>query len=311
MTLPEDVITLEQVSKTIGERQIVNDVSFSVKSGDIFGFLGPNGAGKTTSIRIMLGLLGPTSGRATLLGQDPRDGRARQKVGFVLEIDGLYDNISARDNLAFYSRIYGLDRQEERIEAALEVAGLVDRGDDKVGTYSKGMRQRLALGRALLQDPEVVILDEPTAGVDPTGQVEMRDVLLRLAQEGHNTVFLSSHNLDEVQRICNRIALIHRGKIRLFGALRELEGKMGHAEVLVEAASPFPSEVLAELRDRLGAEVEIVNERAIAVTATASIDVPDMVAWLVSTGIGIEQVKRQAATLEDLYLSIVNEAETR
>ncbi len=210
--MADDVISLEHVNKELGGRQILKDVTLSVKQGDIFGYLGPNGAGKTTTIRIILGLMQATSGKVSVLGQDVQDDKTRRKIGFVLEADGLYDNMTAFDNLVYYARLYDVAQPAQRIDAALKLVGLADRAGDKVSAYSKGMRQRLALARAMAPDPELLVLDEPTAGVDPTGQIEIRQLMLDLIHKQGKTILLSSHNLDEVQRICNRIALIHKGK---------------------------------------------------------------------------------------------------
>jgi len=216
-------IALDNVSKSLGGRPILKNTSFAVEQGDVFGYLGPNGAGKTTTIRVMLGLFPPGSGRALILGKNAGSDAARHRVGFVLEADGLYENMTAYQNLDYYSQIYGLssDARGRRIDELLEIAGLSDRARDKISSYSKGMRQRLALARSMLHEPDLLILDEPTAGLDPTGQIEVRQTILDLAERG-KTVFLSSHNLDEVQRICNRIALIDRGEIKLCSRIDEV-----------------------------------------------------------------------------------------
>ncbi|UCG83160.1 MAG: ABC transporter ATP-binding protein [Dehalococcoidia bacterium] len=178
-----EAIRLEAVSKQLGGREILRGVNFEVKHGDIFGYLGPNGAGKTTTIRILLGLLVPTSGRATILGENVSRDEARREVGFVLESDGLYENKTAEENLGYYARIYGATEHGDRIDMMLSLVGLRDRAKDKVGAYSKGMRQRLALARAMIHDPELLVLDEPAAGVDPSGQIEVREAILDMANK--------------------------------------------------------------------------------------------------------------------------------
>ena len=248
----DEIINFEHVFKSIGQREILRDVNLAVKRGDIFGFLGPNGAGKTTSIRIALGLLHPTSGKAMVFGQDPEDRITRRRIGFVLDIDGLYNDMTAYDNLDYYARLYRISDASEKIREKVKLAGLTDRINDKVGSYSKGMRQRLALARTLLHDPELLVMDEPTAGVDPTGQIEMRQMLLEMAHQQGRTIFFSSHNLDEVQRICNRIALIDRGEMRLSGDLAEIEHGMSHGEVIIETTEPVPAELIAELKNLPG-----------------------------------------------------------
>jgi len=190
-----DIISLEHVNKAIGKRQILQDVTLSVHQGDIFGYLGPNGAGKTTTIRIILGLLSATSGKVSLLGQDVQVDKVRKKIGFVLEADGLYDNLTAYENLLYYANLYDIPQPAQIVDKVLKQVGLADRAKDKVATYSKGMRQRLALARAIAPDPEVLVLDEPTAGVDPTGQIEIRQLMLDMIHKEHKTILLSSHNL--------------------------------------------------------------------------------------------------------------------
>src|SRR5512139_3175281 len=197
----DEIIQLEHIFKRLGQREILKDVNLAVKRGDIFGFLGPNGAGKTTSIRIILGLYAADSGRATILGRSSAEDLVRGKLGFVLETDGLYDNLTAYDNLRYFGQIYAVPQLPSRLERAIALVGLADRLKDKAGAYSKGMRQRLALARAMLHDPEVLVLDEPTAGVDPSGQIEVRQIIQDMSRRG-KTILLSSHNLDEVQRIC-------------------------------------------------------------------------------------------------------------
>ena len=180
--------------------------------------------------------------------KDVQIDKTRQKIGFVLETDGLYDNMTAYENLVYYARLYDIAQPGQKVDEVLKLVGLADRARDKVGTYSKGMRQRLALARAMVPDPEVLVLDEPTAGVDPTGQIEIRQLMLDMIHKQGKTILLSSHNLDEVQRICNRIALIHKGQIRLYGELEKLQREMGHGGVEIETAEPIAPPIMAELR---------------------------------------------------------------
>jgi ABC-2 type transport system ATP-binding protein len=301
-------ISFEGVSKHLSGRQVLKDVDFAVESGDIFGCLGPNGAGKTTTIRIILGLLKASAGTTRVLGSDPREDRIRNKVGFLLEVDGLYDNLSARDNLGYYGRLYGVHDVAGRIAAVLEGAGLSDRALDKVSTYSKGMRQRLALARSILHEPEVLILDEPTAGLDPGGQLDVRRMLLELSRTEGKTIFLSSHNLDEMQRLCNRIVLIHGGEIKLYGDLKQLARGSGRRGAVIETSTPIPAEVLAELLQATGAAVESQARTLVTLSGGADFEVPRAVDFLVRRGVPIEQVTKQQDSLEDLYLRIEAEA---
>lgn len=303
-----NAITLEDVSKKLGGRQILNKVSFTIETGDIFGYLGPNGAGKTTTIRILLGLMLPTTGRISLLGKNINIDENRRYVGFVLETDGLYDQMSAQDNLAFYGKLYGITQSSERIQEILSLVRLKDRAKDKVAAYSKGMRQRLALARAMMHNPEILVLDEPTAGVDPTGQVEVRQIILDMAARG-KTIFFSSHNLDEVQRICNRIALINRGVIQLYGETEKLQRQMSKSEVRLETSTAIPETVLNDLRDLPGINIIKVEDRTILLSAGDITGIPDIIEFLVKKNVRIEQVKRREATVEEIYTSILKEVE--
>jgi ABC-2 type transport system ATP-binding protein len=310
--LPDSTLSLSHVSKKLGGRQVLTDVSFGVEPGDIFGYLGPNGAGKTTSIRVLLGLLQPDAGRATVLGCDATVDATRQHVGFVLEADGLYENLSARDNLAYYARIYGIPQSSARIDQVLTLVKLQDRSRDKVGIYSKGMRQRLALARALLHNPDILILDEPTAGVDPSGQIEVRQLVLDMAGKQGKTILLSSHNLDEVQRICSRVALIDRGLIKLYGRLDELQRTMGGGEVVIETTEPLPDALLGDLSGQAGIKTLSRQDRVLTLDLVKDhMDVPAIIGFLNSRGARIEQVKRKEASLEEIYTTILREAEVR
>ena len=301
-------ISLEGVSKILSGRQVLKELSFAVEPGDIFGCLGPNGAGKTTTIRIIMGLLTASAGQVRVLGSDPSEDRVRNKVGFLLETDGLYDHLSAWDNLEFYGRLYGVRDVAPRIEAVLAGAGLADRARDKVSVYSKGMRQRLALARALLHRPDVLVLDEPTAGLDPGGQLEVRRMLLELSREEGVTIFLSSHNLDEMQRLCNRIVLIHGGQTRLYGDLAQLAGGSGKRGVVIQTSAPIPDGVLSQMPRATGASVQGRQGAEVTLSGGPALDVPAAVAFLVAEGVAIEQVTKQQDSLEDLYVRIEAEA---
>ncbi len=306
-----DAIKLDNVCKRIGQREILKDVSFTVKQGDIFGYLGPNGAGKTTTIRVLLGLLKVTSGQASILGQDVNAIETRKQLGFVLESDGLYENMTAYENVAYYSRIYGVSHPEERINMVLKLVGLVDRAGDRVSSYSKGMRQRLTLARAMVHDPQILILDEPTASVDPSGQIELRQIMLDMAHKESKTIFLSSHNLDEVQRVCNRVSLIHKGEIKLYGELGELQREMSKKEVIVETTKAIPEPIITELQGFRELGIRDRKNNTLILSLGKRSSVPDIVAFLTQRGVGIEQVKRQEASLEEIYSTILKEAEPR
>ena len=306
-----DIISVEHVYKALGKRQILKDVTLAVRQGDIFGYLGPNGAGKTTTIRIILGLMAANSGKVTLLGQDVQVDKVRQKIGFVLEADGLYDNLTASENLLFYAKLYDIPQPAQRVEKILKQVGLADRTKDKVATYSKGMRQRLALARAISPNPEVLVLDEPTAGVDPTGQIEIRQLMLDMINKEGKTILLSSHNLDEVQRICNRIALIHQGQIRLYGALEQFKRDMGQGGLVIETTGTVSSEILAELQKIPEVSVREQKENNLILNVGKNVETSAIITLFAARGVKIEQVKRQEASLEEMYTAIVKESEQK
>ncbi len=303
-------IHIDNVSKKLGNRDVLKNVSFDVEPGDIFGYLGPNGAGKTTTIRILLGLLRADSGTLSVTGRDIGLAETRMKVGFALDPDGLYETLTAVENLGFYAEIYAVPDAGERIKKVLGLVGLADRADDRAGTYSKGMRQRLSLARAMVHDPDVLILDEPTSGVDPTGQIEIRKILLDIARKEHKTVLLSSHNLDEVQRICNRIALIDRGEIRLYGKLDELRQKMGRSGIVIEIAGTPPPSLIDDLKQqpRLGFR-EASGNSLVFNDDEGGVGVSDIIGFLAAKGVKIEQAGRREASLEELYATILKKAE--
>ena len=305
-------IHIDNVSKMLGIREVLKGVTFDVETGDIFGYLGPNGAGKTTTIRILLGLLRADSGQLKVLGQDIGSAGTRMKIGFALDPDGLYDTMTARENLKYYADIYYVSDASAQIDKVLRLVGLADRAEDRVGTYSKGMRQRLSLARAMVHDPDILILDEPTSGVDPTGQIEIRKILLDIARVEKKTVLLSSHNLDEVQRICNRIALIDRGEIKLYGELEELRQRMGWSGIVIETSGGVSESVLEELKKQAKLGFRDVSGTSLFFEpGKESTEVSDIVGFLAGHGVKIEKAGRREASLEELYSSILKEAEQK
>jgi ABC-2 type transport system ATP-binding protein len=302
-------ISLEKVKKNLGNREILKGISFNVAVGDIFGYLGPNGAGKTTTIRILLGLLKADSGKLEVTGRDIDLSETRRKIGFVLDPDGLYGNMTAEENLEFFARIYHVENASARIAGLLRAVGLGDRAGDRAGTYSKGMKQRLALARAMVHDPDVLILDEPTAGVDPSGQIEVRQILLDIAHKESKTIFLSSHNLDEVQRICNKIALIDRGEIKLYGELESLRRGMGGGTVEIETVQSISEAFMAELKTLPNLGLRDNSGKTLIFSPREGTEVSDIVSLFSQRGIKIEKALRKEASLEEMYAGILKEVE--
>ncbi len=300
-----NAIELHDLSKMFDGRMVLNELSFSVRQGEMFGLLGPNGAGKTTTMRLMLGLLRPSSGTALVNGANlGTDDEARQQVGVLMENDGLYDKLSARDNLDYFARIYRVARRKERIDALLSQFSLQDRAGDRVATFSKGMRRKLGIARAMIHDPHILLLDEPTSGLDPEAQKMVREILQDLSRMERMTVLLSSHNLDEVQRICSRVAVIKRGRLRACDTVENLRGggrnemrfslPKGTEERAASILSPFPQVLKVEVSEG-GVLVNLDGQAFPLIRA------------LVSEGIEIEEAIRVSRSLEDVYIDLVKE----
>ncbi len=217
----------------------VKNLSLSVQPGEVYGLLGPNGCGKSTTLKILLGLVTPNSGRALIFGKDSREYRSRRDVGFLPENPYFYKFLTAAETLAFYGKICGLSGKilATRIDELIELVGLRDARDRRVGGFSKGMLQRIGLAQALIQDPSLVVLDEPTAGVDPAGSHQIRDLILDLKKRG-KTVLLTSHLLEQVQEICDRVGIMARGEMIREGSLDDLVRVKNQTEFVIENAPP-------------------------------------------------------------------------
>jgi ABC-2 type transport system ATP-binding protein len=225
----QTVIETEGLTKKYGYQIAVNDLNLQIHGGEVFGFLGPNGAGKTTTLLMFLGLTEPTSGKARVVGFDPtRDPfHVKEKVGYLPENVGFYDDMDARQNLQYIARLNRIPDKVSamRIDESLKVVGLLEEVKKKVGTYSKGMRQRLGIAEVLIKEPELIFLDEPTIGLDPDGTNRMLDLIQSLSREKKITIFLSSHLLDQVQKICDRVGIIIKGNLVALGPIEELAKK--------------------------------------------------------------------------------------
>ncbi len=231
-----------------GKITAVENLTLNVEPGQVYGLLGPNGSGKSTTMKIVLGLVTPTSGRTCIFGRDSRDVESREAVGFLPENPYFYKFLTGSETLDFYGKLCGLGGKmlRDRSRELLALVGLESAADRRVGGYSKGMLQRIGLAQALVQDPRLLVLDEPTAGVDPAGSHEIRDLIVRLKQRGI-TVLLCSHLLSQVQEICDRIGIMNHGKLIREGALNDLISIENQTELVLENASPA---LLAELRER-------------------------------------------------------------
>ncbi len=301
-------IVVEGLEKRFGARVAVTGLTFEVKPGEVFGLLGPNGAGKTTTVRMLTGLLLPSSGRGTVCGIElgaQSDGTAlRKKVGLLTEQPGLYERLTARENLTFFMRLHELDETAawQRANGYLRRFGLDGREDEPVGGFSKGMRQKLAIVRTLLHEPEVIFLDEPTSGLDPQSARTVRDAVAELSAEGR-TLVLCSHNLAEVERLCTRVAVV-KSHLRTVAALRELRREGLALEIVVEGEAAALVPALSSLPFKPAAHHE---GSRLKVMLADEAQAPDVVAVLVHAGARIHSVARAARPLEEAYLELVRE----
>ncbi|HEY3994181.1 MAG TPA: ABC transporter ATP-binding protein [Ktedonobacteraceae bacterium] len=290
------------LTKQYGQRLAVNNLSLEVRRGEIFGFLGPNGAGKTTTIRMALGLITPTSGSVEILGKDVIARRAEvlPRVGALIETPALYLYLSGRNNLrAVGSALGGVP--EKRIDAVLELVGLVGRQKDRVRTYSLGMKQRLGIAMALLQEPDVLILDEPTNGMDPAGIVEMRDLVHSLAAEG-KTIFISSHLLSEVQQICTRVAIIDQGKLVTESSVADLTRGKDEFRVTCEQ----PRNALALLKAQPWGQNARADGEDALITGSPDGSGRSLNIFLTRAGFVPETLERPTQDLEQVFLNLTN-----
>jgi ABC-2 type transport system ATP-binding protein len=297
------VIRTFDLTKRFRNLTAVDGVNFEVQRGEVFGFLGPNGAGKTTTIAILLGLVHPSAGSAEVLGYDVRRGlgRALRRVGAIVETPAFYPYMSGEDNLRVFARVTS-GTAEKRIPAVLEQVGLKGREKDKAGTYSLGMRQRLGLAAALVGDPELLILDEPTNGLDPAGMQEMRAFIRRLADEEGRTVFLSSHLLHEVEQVCDRVLILNRGRVIAQGRVDELL-RQAHAVEMRIAEAERAAGMLAALDWVQGVNTEDDWLRVQAPPERA----PELLAALAAQDLFPFEVRPVIASLEQVFLELTGE----
>ena len=295
----DTALRTHRLSKAYGARPAVSDLDLEVRRGEVFGFLGPNGAGKTTTIRMALGLVRPTSGSVEVLGRDVQSdgGRVLPRVGALVEAPALYAYLSGRDNLrAFASVLGGVPRA--RLDEVLELVGLAGRQRDRVRSYSLGMKQRLGVATALLNDPDLLLLDEPANGLDPAGIVEMRDLLRRLAAAG-KTVFVSSHVLAEVQQICDRVAIVDRGRLVRLAPVAELVA--GRGEFVVRMDDPAAGLALVR-REPWGTSARL--DDGLLVTASPTGRGRDLMRFLAAGDLWPDVVRERQQSLEEVFLGL-------
>jgi len=289
----ELVIETEALTKRYGESRAVDDLALRVRRGEVYGFLGPNGAGKTTTLRMLLGLVRPTAGRATVL--DAPAGQQLGRIGAMVEAPAFYPYLSGRDNLRVLAGHAGVAR--ERIDVVLDEVRLLDRAGDRVASYSLGMKQRLGVAAALLKDPELLILDEPTNGLDPSGMAEMRTLIRSLGDDGR-TVVLSSHLMGEVEQVSDRVGVIRAGTLVAEGTVDELRGRAG----LRVRAQPRDA-ARALLARHPGVESVARSGGALAVTADPGL-AADLNRVLVTAGVAVSELTTAQSSLEDVFFAL-------
>jgi len=292
-----------ELTKRFGATVALAGLSMTVPRGEIFGFLGPNGAGKTTAVKLLLGLLGATSGEGWLLGQPIGDLKTRRRIGYLPELFRYQSWLSAREVLALHCELAPLPRSrwKEAIDGALDIVGLSDRADSRVSTFSKGMQQRLGLGAALLGAPELVFLDEPTSALDPIGRHDVRRIIRQMAERG-TAVFLNSHLLSEVEQVCDRVAVVDHGRVIASGTMGEL---LSGSAVRLRVTGLADGQ-----RTKLSSFGPVDDEgEYLTFTKLGPERVPDLVAEIVSLGGRVYEVVPRHQNLEDRFLELLHEEE--
>lgn len=300
-----DAIILEKLTKKFNTVTAVEDLSFSVEAGEIFGLLGPNGAGKTTTIRMLSALIAPTRGTAWVVGNEigRDDNSIRQNVGILTEAPGLYDQLSAERNLSFYGAMYEVEDIPSQVERYLRMLGLWERRHEPVATFSKGMRQKLAIARALLHEPKVLYLDEPTSGLDPEAARLVRHFISGLREEGH-TIVMCTHNLDEADRLCDRIA-VFRNQLLALDSPRMLRQKLFGRAVVFHLRQVLPNYSNSLKEFEFVKSVEMMENKLVVTLDDPEQYNPLLVRTLVDAGAEIQFVGELRRRLEDVYLQLV------
>jgi ABC-2 type transport system ATP-binding protein len=305
----EWAVRTEALTRHFGAVRAVQQLTLEVPAGTIFGFLGPNGAGKTTTIRLLLGLIAPTSGRAAVLGYDTRTqaDAIRREAGALLEYPGIYERLSAEDNLEFYGRAWRLPTAERRarIKELLVHMDLWERRRDSPALWSRGMRQKLALARVLLHRPAIIFLDEPSAGLDPEGAVALGESLLALARREGVTVFLTTHNLGEAEHLCDQLGIIRDGQLLAVGSPDEIRARAGGPRAAVRGRG-FSAPLLERLREQPGVLRVDADAGCARLELRDGAPVASLVRLLVTGGADVEEVQRYRPSLEAAYLALVS-----
>jgi ABC-2 type transport system ATP-binding protein len=310
-----DIVHVENLTRTFGKIIAVDHISLDVKEGEIFGFLGPNGAGKTTTTRLLCSLLKPDEGNATIDGHDivKEASTVRSVVGFLPEpeLSGLYERMTPIENLVFFGRLYDIPEKQvmNRVKELLDMMDLWERRNDRVGTFSRGMRQKLSIARAIIHDPKILFMDEPTTGLDPAAAKSFREFLARLCKQLNRTVFLCTHNLPEADMICDRIAIINYGRIAMVGATSELKKSLWKKRVFTITLLPGADKSITERISEIGSVENVKLKRNTIQYETEKPDQsnPLIVQRIVELGGRIVTLQEETKTLEDIYMKIIGQ----
>jgi ABC-2 type transport system ATP-binding protein len=309
------MIDTQNLTRKFGVLTAVDNVTLHVEEGEVFGFLGPNGAGKTTTVRMLCCLIGKTSGEAKIgdytINTEEDCLKIRKMVGLLPENVGLYDSLSAYRNLDFYGQLYEVPeaKRKENIERFLTLLGIWERRDDAVGTFSKGTKQKIAIARALIHDPQVLFLDEPTANLDPEAAKTVRDFILELKKE-KRTIFLNTHNLDEAERLCDRIAIL-KSKLIAVDSPKNLERSLYNRKTIVHLESVTSAVTAAVENLDAVKNVRVSGNKLILDIDDPEKDNPSVVWAIVEAGGNIQYVTELRSTLEDVYLKLIREASAK
>ena len=297
-------LTAQHLTRHFGDRVAVEDVSFELEPGQIFALLGPNGAGKTTTLRMLAGLIAPTSGSVRVGNEAMTPGaapRLRGRIGFLTEAPGLWDNLTVRDNLKVYAQLYGMRDAEEAVSEALALFEISDRSTDRTARLSKGLKQRVALARAIVHRPSIVLLDEPTAGLDPESARDVRELIVAMRGEGR-AVLLCTHNLDEVERVADRVAVL-RSRLVAIGTPKELRQRLFTSRLRIHVSQD--ADTFADTLRASGVS-DVRADGTWLSLSEGTLTTPQIVRMLVDAGAGIEAVERDEPSLEDVYLKLLN-----
>jgi ABC-2 type transport system ATP-binding protein len=297
------IIEVEALTKIYGRKTAVDHISFQVKPGQIYGFLGPNGAGKSTMIKMLTGLVYPTSGSGTVLGWPLGNVKARKKMGYLPELFRYQEWMSGNDLLNFHTSLYGLTKDPARNQSVLKLVGLLGQEKFKVGSYSKGMQQRLGLACALLPEPELLFLDEPTSALDPIGRKDVRDIIFTLKEKGL-TVFLNSHLLSEVEAVSDSITIINKGRLVQSGTVEEL---LGDKLTLTLETDAITEADLNFLRTAYDSELNMIGSNRISLKVKSKEDVAAISKYFFNQGTQLFELSPQQKSLENLFLEAVEE----